>query len=268
MKLADTTRGTDARRLTKDLQMVFADVVKQFDTGTVAIEKADLEVRRGDFVAVVGPSGCGKSTLLRMAAGLESPTEGSVAVAGESVGFIFQEPTLLPWRNVRANVELSAELRGGELRRDRRGHRADYKRRAAEAISAVGLDQFANQLPNALSGGMKMRVSLARALTLSPEIMLLDEPFGALDEMTRLEMQAELQRLYATEKFTAMFITHSVSEAVYLANKVVVMTPRPGRIAAVIDIDLPYPRDPELRFDPRFNEYVADISATLHGSIR
>jgi NitT/TauT family transport system ATP-binding protein len=115
---------------------------------------------------------------------------------------------------------------------------------------------------------MKMRVSLARALTLSPEIMLLDEPFGALDEMTRLEMQAELQKLYTAQKFTAMFITHSVSEAVYLANKVVVMTHRPGKIAAVIDIDLPYPRDPELRFDQRFNEYVADISATLHGSIR
>ncbi|WP_207843268.1 ABC transporter ATP-binding protein [Williamsia soli] len=268
MKLADTTRGIDARRLTKDLQMVFADVVKQFDTGTVAIEKADLEVRRGDFVAVVGPSGCGKSTLLRMAAGLESPTEGSVAVAADSVGFIFQEPTLLPWRNVRANVELSAELRGGESKRDRRGNRAHYKRRAAEAISAVGLDQFADQLPNALSGGMKMRVSLARALTLSPDIMLLDEPFGALDEMTRLEMQVELQRLYTTRKFTSMFITHSVTEAVYLANKVVVMTHRPGRIAAVIDIDLPYPRVPELRFDPTFTDYVSDISATLHGSIR
>lgn len=266
MRLADTTQGADARRLTKDLQMVFADVAKQFDNGTVAIEKADLEVRRGDFVAVVGPSGCGKSTLLRMAAGLERPTEGAVAVAGESLGFIFQEPTLLPWRDVRANVELSAELERGDRRRRRDS--SDFKRRAAESISAVGLDQFADQLPNALSGGMKMRVSLARALTLSPEVLLLDEPFGALDEMTRLEMQVELQRLYTQRQFTAMFITHSVSEAVYLANKVVVMTARPGRIADVIDIDLPSPRDPELRFDPRFTDYVSEISTTLHRSNR
>ncbi|HEY9312861.1 ABC transporter ATP-binding protein [Williamsia sp.] len=260
MELADTMQGVDARRLTKGIQMVFDDVVKEFDTGTVAIEKADLEVRRADFVAVVGPSGCGKSTLLRMAAGLEVPTSGSVAVEGDSVGFIFQEPTLLPWRNVRANVELAAELG--------HGNRAEYKARAAESIRAVGLEQFADQLPNALSGGMKMRVSLARALTLSPDVMLLDEPFGALDEMTRLEMQVELQRLYTQREFTAMFITHSVSEAVYLANRVVVMTQRPGRIAAVFDINMPYPRQPELRFDPTFTDHVAEISAMLHRSNR
>ena len=260
MRLADTVRDADARRLTKNTQIVFADVGKQFDTGTVAVEEVDLEVRRGDFVAVVGPSGCGKSTLLRMAAGLEEPTAGSVAVADDSVGFIFQEPTLLPWRSVRANVELSAELR--------RENRAAVKRRAAESISAVGLEQFADQLPKALSGGMKMRVSLARALTLSPATMLLDEPFGALDEMTRLDMQVELQRLYAERQFTAMFITHSVSEAVYLANRVVVMTARPGRIAAQFDIDFPYPRSPELRFDTRFTDHVSEISATLHRSNR
>jgi NitT/TauT family transport system ATP-binding protein len=260
MKLADTTRHADARRLTKDVQMVFAGVTKQFDTGTVAVDDVDLEVRRGDFVAVVGPSGCGKSTLLRMAAGLEMPTAGSVAMADESVGFIFQEPTLLPWRTVRANVELSAELG--------RGNRSDFKGRAAESISAVGLEQFADQLPKALSGGMKMRVSLARALTLAPQTLLLDEPFGALDEMTRLDMQVELQRLYTERQFTAMFITHSVSEAVYLANRVVVMTARPGRIAAVFDIDFAYPRSPELRFDTRFTDHVSEISATLHRSIR
>ena len=200
MELANTMQDADARKLTAPMQMVFSDVVKKFDTGTVALDGIDLNVERGDFVAVVGPSGCGKSTLLRMAAGLERPTSGAVALDTESVGFIFQEPTLLPWRTVQANVELSAELGGGD--------KAARKLRADEAIRAVGLADFAKQLPNALSGGMKMRVSLARALTLAPAVMLLDEPFGALDEMTRLEMQVELQRLYTDKGFTSMFITH------------------------------------------------------------
>ncbi|MGE2843973.1 ABC transporter ATP-binding protein [Rhodococcus sp. 3.70] len=260
MELANTMQDADARKLTAPMQMVFSDVVKKFDTGTVALDGIDLNVERGDFVAVVGPSGCGKSTLLRMAAGLERPTSGAVALDTESVGFIFQEPTLLPWRTVQANVELSAELGGGD--------KAARKLRADEAIRAVGLADFAKQLPNALSGGMKMRVSLARALTLAPAVMLLDEPFGALDEMTRLEMQVELQRLYTDKGFISMFITHSVSEAVYLANKVVVMTARPGRIHSVVDIDFPYPRSPELRYDARYTEHVAEISASLHGSSR
>ncbi|BBX92204.1 ABC transporter ATP-binding protein [Mycolicibacterium boenickei] len=255
--LADPMRDADARRLTSGLRIMFADVAKSFPTGTVAIDHVDLGIERGAFVAVVGPSGCGKSTLLRMAAGLDRPTTGAVALDTDSVGFIFQEPTLLPWRTVRANVELCAELNGTG--------RAATKRRAAESISAVGLDRFTDQLPNALSGGMKMRVSLARALTLSPEVMLLDEPFGALDEMTRLDMQVELQRLYAQRGFTAMFVTHSVSEAVYLADRVVVMTPRPGRIAGIVDIDFPYPRNPELRFTGEFTEHAAKISALLHG---
>ena len=259
-QLADPMHEGDASRLTRNLRVLFDDVTKRFSTGTVAIDRVDLEIERGSFVAVVGPSGCGKSTLLRMAAGLERPTTGSVALDTDSVGFIFQEPTLLPWRTVRANVELSAEL--GKI------PRSDTKRRAAEAISTVGLQQFADQLPNSLSGGMKMRVSLARALTLSPQLMLLDEPFGALDEMTRLDMQVELQRLYTQQQFTAMFVTHSVAEAVYLANRVVVMTPRPGRIAGVIDIDFPYPRTPDLRFDARFTGYVEQVSGMLHGRER
>ncbi|MGU3497620.1 ABC transporter ATP-binding protein [Mycobacterium sp. C31M] len=238
-------------------QIEFLDITKRFDTGTVALDGVDLTIRHGEFVAVVGPSGCGKSTLLRMAAHLEEPTSGSVRLGTSSVGFIFQEPTLLPWRSVRANVELCAEL----------SHlgRAEVKKRAAESISAVGLDAFADQLPKALSGGMKMRVSMARALTLSPDVLLLDEPFGALDEMTRLDMQVELQRLYAERGFTAMFVTHSVSEAVYLASRVVVMTPRPGRIAGIVDVGLDYPRSPELRFEQRFTDYAAEISTLLHG---
>jgi NitT/TauT family transport system ATP-binding protein len=236
---------------------VFDDVTKRFDTGTVAVEHADLQIDDGDFVAVVGPSGCGKSTLLRMAAGLERASSGTVCLATQSVGFIFQEPTLLPWRSVRANVELCAELGKTD--------RAQTKKRAGESISAVGLDQFADQLPRTLSGGMKMRVSMARALTLSPKLLLLDEPFGALDEMTRLDMQVELQRLYTQRGFTSMFVTHSVSEAVYLANRVVVMTARPGRIAGIVDVDFDYPRPAELRFDARFTDYVAEVSALLHG---
>ncbi|MGW0017992.1 ABC transporter ATP-binding protein [Rhodococcus sp. NPDC003382] len=257
MALVNTMRDADARTLTKSTQLTFDSVVKRFPTGTTALDGIDLQVGRGDFVAVVGPSGCGKSTLLRMAAGLDTPTEGNVAVGTESVGFIFQEPTLLPWRTVRRNVELTAEL--GHMRKAERRVRADA------AIAAVGLEDFADQLPRALSGGMKMRASLARSLALAPEVLLLDEPFGALDEMTRLDMQVELQRLYTGKTFTAMFITHSVSEAVFLANRVVVMTARPGRIAEIIDVDFPYPRRPELRYDTRYTEYVSRISASLHG---
>lgn len=238
-------------------QIVFADVAKRFDTGTVAIERADLRIARGEFIAIVGPSGCGKSTLLRMAAGLEQPSSGTVSMGSASVGFIFQEPTLLPWRSVRANVELCAELAGTD--------RSRTKVLAAENISAVGLDDFADQLPKTLSGGMKMRASMARALTLAPDVLLLDEPFGALDEMTRLDMQVELRRLYAQRGFTSLFVTHSVPEAVYLADRVVVMTSRPGRIAGIVDIDFDSVRPADLRFDARFTDYVAHVSALLHG---
>lgn len=173
----------------------------------------------------------------------------------DSVGFIFQEATLLPWRKVRRNVELSAELRGID--------RTARRERATRALAAVGLADFAGKLPGQLSGGMRMRVSLARALTLEPELMLLDEPFGALDEITRLSMQEELLRLYRDNAFTALFITHSVSEAVFLAGRVVVMSARPGRVHEVIDIDLPYPRDRELRFEPAFTELVSRVSRSL-----
>nr|WP_306362978.1 ABC transporter ATP-binding protein [Nocardia sp. CC227C] len=221
----------------------------------VALTDIDLEVRRGEFVAVVGPSGCGKSTLLRLAAGLEQPTSGNVAVHTDSVGFIFQEATLLPWRRVLRNVELAAELRGVD--------RGTRRARATRALAAVGLADFAGKLPGQLSGGMRMRVSLARALALQPRLLLLDEPFGALDEITRLSMQEELLRLYRDNAFTALFITHSVSEAVFLAGRVVVMSARPGRVHEVIDIDLPYPRDRDLRFDSAFTGLVARVSGSL-----
>ncbi|WP_084514538.1 ABC transporter ATP-binding protein [Nocardia acidivorans] len=261
MVLHDTVRipaGTTATE-PPDTEISFSGIGKRYaDTGSgavVALADIDLAVRRGEFVAVVGPSGCGKSTLLRLAAGLEPPTSGTIAVQTDSVGFIFQEATLLPWRKVLRNVELSAELRGiGRTAR---------RERATRALAAVGLADFAGKLPGQLSGGMRMRVSLARALTLEPELMLLDEPFGALDEITRLGMQEELLRLYRDNAFTALFITHSVSEAVFLAGRVVVMSVRPGRVHEVIDVDLPYPRGRELRFEPAFTELVARVSRSL-----
>ncbi|MFF0487748.1 ABC transporter ATP-binding protein [Nocardia sp. NPDC003482] len=257
MTLYDTVRDADARTLLSGLEVSFAHATKRFDGsgGTLALDDIDLDVRHGEFVAVIGPSGCGKSTLLRLAAGLERVSSGSVAVRTDSIGFIFQEATLLPWRSVLRNVELSAELRGV----DRKTRRA----RAIRALAAVGLDEFARSLPGQLSGGMRMRVSLARALSLEPELMLLDEPFGALDEMTRLNMQEELLRLYGDNGFTALFITHSVSEAVFLASRVVVMTARPGRVHEVIEVDLPYPRERELRFDSAFTDLVARTSHSL-----
>ncbi|MFI7668781.1 ABC transporter ATP-binding protein [Nocardia sp. NPDC049526] len=236
------------------MEVSFVNAHKRFGD-TVALADISLDIRQGEFVAVVGPSGCGKSTLLRLAAGLEPVSSGAVAVRTDSIGFIFQEATLLPWRTVSRNVELSAELRGI----DRKTRRA----RATRALAAVGLADFANSLPGQLSGGMRMRVSLARALSLEPRLMLLDEPFGALDEMTRLNMQEELLRLYRDNGFTALFITHSVSEAVFLASRVVVMSARPGCLHEVIDVDLPYPRSQELRFEPAFTELVGWASDSL-----
>ncbi|GAA4403123.1 ABC transporter ATP-binding protein [Tsukamurella soli] len=228
-----------------------------YPTGTTALASVSLRVRRGEFVAIVGPSGCGKSTLLRLAAGLEQPSDGAVAVATASAGFIFQEATLMPWASVRRNAALLVELAGLPA--------AERRARVADSLAAVGLDEFADQLPKALSGGMRMRVSLARALALEPELMLLDEPFGALDELTRQEMQLQLLSLFDRAGFTALFVTHSVSEAVLLADRVIVMSARPGRIAAEVDIDLPRPREPRLRFAPEYTEKVAQVSELLRG---
>jgi NitT/TauT family transport system ATP-binding protein len=257
----------------------FASVGKRFagrrEAGTAttaAVQNIDLEVRPGEFVAVVGPSGCGKSTLLRMAAGLDEPTTGSVRVGGAagadgtgraapSIGFLFQEPRLMPWLSVRDNVALALRLGGRRARRDRRGATGEVDR----ALEAVGLAGFDRHLPHMLSGGMRMRVALARSLIRRPDVLLLDEPFGALDEMTRQEMQTELLRLHAEHRFTALFVTHGVAEAVHLAQRVVVMTARPGRIAAVVEVDLPHPRTPEHRFDPRATRCAARVSALLRG---
>jgi NitT/TauT family transport system ATP-binding protein len=233
----------------------FQDVSKTFPDGTAALDGVTFGTAASEFVSLVGPSGCGKSTLLQIAAGLVPATAGEVQVDRTSLGYVFQSPTLLPWRPVQANVELPAELQGYS--------RADRRRRAREAIELVGLSGFERHLPGALSGGMRMRVSLARALTLSPRLFLLDEPFGALDEITRERLNEELARLYVIGGFGALLVTHSVYEAVFLSSRVLVMSARPGRILADIPVPFSYPRPPELRFEPAFAELAGQVSSFL-----
>lgn len=235
----------------------FRDVAMTFPDGTTALSGVDLTVARGEFVSVVGPSGCGKSTLLRIASGLEQVSEGVMTAGTSRIGYVFQDATLLPWRNVTANVELLAELNGMS--------RGERKEKARQAIELVGLSGFEKHLPRALSGGMRMRASLARSLTLDPELFLFDEPFGALDEITRERLNDELVKLYTEKQFGALFITHSVSEAVYISTRVVVMSGRPGRIVASFDVPFPTPRDPEIRFTAEFAELVGAVSHALRG---
>jgi NitT/TauT family transport system ATP-binding protein len=239
--------------------LAFADVTKRFADGTVALAGVDLEVGVGQFVSVVGPSGCGKSTLLRIASGLSQATGGTVTVqTGKGkIGYVFQDPTLLPWRTVQANVELLAELDGLP--------KAERRQRADNAINLVGLGEFTGHLPHALSGGMRMRVSLARALTLQPELFLFDEPFGALDEITRHRLNDELLQLYLTQRFTALFVTHSVTEAVFISTRVVVLSGRPGRVLGDFSVPFDYPRPPTLRFGQDFAELAGKVSACLRG---
>jgi NitT/TauT family transport system ATP-binding protein len=233
----------------------FADVAMRFPNGTVALSGVDLTVNRGELVSVVGPSGCGKSTLLRIASGLETITDGALEVRTDRIGYVFQDATLLPWRNVQANVELLAELHK-EPREQRRA-------KAKQAIDLVGLTGFEKHLPKQLSGGMRMRTSLARSLTLDPELFLFDEPFGALDEITRERLGDELLRIFTEQRFAGLFITHSVAEAVYLSTRVVVMSGRPGRIVDTFEVPFDYPRDPDLRFTPEFGALCGEVSHAL-----
>ena len=235
--------------------VAFEHISKVFRDGTHAVDDVTLRAAPGEFVAIVGPSGCGKSTLLRIAAGLSVATAGSVHAPADDIGYVFQDATLLPWRTVQRNVELPAQIRGLP--------RSERQDRARDALELTGLQGFERHRPRALSGGMRMRVSLARALTMRPSVFLLDEPFGALDEITRERLNDELLRLFLHEHFTALFVTHSVSEAVYLATRVVVMSPRPGRIVSETAVPFAYPRSPELRFDPLFTEIAAAVSADM-----
>jgi NitT/TauT family transport system ATP-binding protein len=228
-----------------------------FPDGTHAVDDVSLDVRPGEFVTIVGPSGCGKSTLLKIASGLLEPTGGRVVCDRARIGYVFQDATLLPWRTVRGNVELLAELHGIA--------KPERARIAQEAISLVGLSGFERHYPKSLSGGMKMRASLARTLTLKPPLFLFDEPFGAVDEITREHLNEETQQLFLRERFAGLFITHSISEAVFMSTRVLVMSARPGRIIGEFDVPFDYPRDPALRFDPEFAKIGGAISEQLRG---
>jgi NitT/TauT family transport system ATP-binding protein len=230
----------------------------RFPDGTNAVDNVSFDVAKGEFVTIVGPSGCGKSTLLKIASGLLHQTAGEVIIDRERIGYVFQDATLLPWRTVQKNVELLPELHN--LPESERG------RLATEAIELVGLKGFENHYPKSLSGGMKMRASLARTLTLKPPVFLFDEPFGAVDEITREHLNEETLNLFGREQFAGLFITHSISEAVFLSTRVLVMSARPGRIVASYDIPFAYPRVPELRFDAHFAEISGQISQELRGA--
>ncbi|GMA32687.1 ABC transporter ATP-binding protein [Litorihabitans aurantiacus] len=224
-----------------------------FDDGTTALTDVDLTVAPGELVTLVGPSGCGKTTILRLAAGLLTPTAGEIEVSAAATSFVFQDATLLEWRTALRNVELMGELRGVP--------RAERRARALEVLDAVGLADATARHPRQLSGGMRMRVSIARALVAQPDLALLDEPFGALDEITRLSLQTLLQELFAQRRFGGLFITHSVSEAVYLSDRVLVMGR--GRIAAEVAVPWAHPRPPEVRYDADFAALAGEVSARL-----
>jgi NitT/TauT family transport system ATP-binding protein len=236
-------------------------VAKTYDSGVAALGPIDLEVRKGEFVSLLGPSGCGKSTALRLIAGLSAPTSGMVRIASHSgqarqcIGFVFQEPTLMPWTSVRENVRLPLKLAGVPH------HEGDA--RVGEALAQVGLAEFAGAYPRELSGGMKMRVSLARALVTDPDILLMDEPFAALDEITRFKLNNDLLALWRNLSKTVVFVTHSVFESVYLSQRVIVMTPRPGRIASEFRIDAAEPRTEDFRTSVEYARHCREVSIAL-----
>jgi NitT/TauT family transport system ATP-binding protein len=241
------------------------NVTKTFPRGNVtALQDIDLELKPGEFVSLIGPSGCGKSTLLRVIGDLIPPTSGTVTVNGKPAkqaradrdyGIVFQDSVLFEWRTVEKNIQLPLELLGWD--------RAKRKARVQEMLDLVELQSFGGHYPWQLSGGMQQRASIARALAFEPKLLLMDEPFGALDEMTRERLNLELLSIWQQLQSTVVFVTHSISEAVFLSTRVIVMSPRPGRIAGSIDIDLPFPRTVETREAPRFFELVTEVRELL-----
>ncbi|HEX3225056.1 MAG TPA: ABC transporter ATP-binding protein [Gaiellaceae bacterium] len=241
------------------------NVTKEFKGGTVALQDIELEIDQGEFISLIGPSGCGKSTLLRVIGDLIEPSSGSVTVNGKTArqarrdhdyGIVFQDSVLYNWRTVAKNVGLPLELAGWN--RERRSKRVE------EMLDLVELRGFGDHHPWQLSGGMQQRVSIARALSFEPALLLMDEPFGALDEMTRERLNAELLQIWEASGSTVVFVTHSIAEAVFLSTRVVVMSPRPGRISKMISIDLPQPRTAATREEPRFFELATEVREALH----
>ena len=241
-------------------------VSKQFKAGVTALLGIDLEVEHGEFVSLIGPSGCGKSTLLRIVGDIIAPTDGNVVVNGKTArqarrdrdyGIVFQDPVLYDWRTVAKNIALPLEMLGWNRRR--------RSERVREMMELVELTGFESHHPWQLSGGMQQRVSIARALSFDPALLLMDEPFGALDEMTRERLNMELLRIWEASGSTVVFVTHSIAEAVFLSTRVVVMSARPGRISETVEIDLPQPRTAATREEPRFFELVTEVREALHG---
>jgi NitT/TauT family transport system ATP-binding protein len=259
--VSDLTRNADAPAIEiRDLSLIFATA----DAPVIALSNIDLSIKRGEFVSFIGPSGCGKTTLMRVIADLERQTEGEITVNGVSAqearlarayGYVFQAPALFAWRNVLRNVTLPLEIMG--MGRD------DSLRRAAKYLEMVGLNGFERKFPWQLSGGMQQRVSIARALSFEPQLLLMDEPFGALDEITRDHLNEHLIRLWEQTRKTVVFVTHSISEAVFLSTKIVVMSPRPGRIMKVIDSSLPAKRTLDIRETPEFLDVAHRVREAL-----
>jgi NitT/TauT family transport system ATP-binding protein len=247
-----------------------SQISKSFSGGTTALAGVDLTIHPGEFVSLLGPSGCGKSTLLKLIAGLATPTSGMIdwpqstytadGIPEPALGFVFQEPTLLPWRTAANNVQLPLLLAGVD--------KDEAKKRVSEALALVGLSSYSHLYPRQLSGGMKMRVSIARALVTRPKILLMDEPFAALDEITRMKLNDELLELFSRQNLTVIFVTHSVYESVFLSTRIIVMGSRLGRVTADIPIEVSYPRTEEFRTSPLYNERCRFASAALRSAIR
>ena len=252
--MTEAGKAIEVRQLTK--------VYPSKDAPIVALEDATFDVREQEFVSLVGHSGCGKTTIMKIIAGLLDKTAGEVLVNGApvtgpkaSTGIVFQTPVLFQWRTVMDNVMLPVEILGLS--------KSEYYPKALEMLELTGLSEFKEKFPRELSGGMQQRVSISRALVHEPSLLLLDEPFGALDAMTRGEMNMELQRIWSEKKKTSLLITHSIPEAVFLADRVMVMTPRPGHITDIIEIGLPRPRTPEMRLSAEFTECVRQVGKTI-----
>lgn len=247
----------------KDLGVTFQD---NSGNDVQALTGVNLNIYKGEFIALLGPSGCGKTTLLRSVADLQEPTEGTVRISGmtpkeirlqQKFGFVFQQPVLFDWRTVKKNVELPLEIMYYP--------KQERPARAEEMLEMVGLKDFANHYPKQLSGGMQQRVNIARALAIRPELLLMDEPFSALDEFTKEKLHEDLLRIWSRTNKTVLFVTHNIQEAVFLSDRVCVLSPHPGRLSAVVEIDLPRPRTLDMKESPRFNEFVAKVRNSFEG---